>query len=162
MKGVDAMIASVLIILISITAIFIALQYGNPSTQKAKEILLMQEGKNNLITIDDAVRNVVAEGEGSTRAVRLSISGGSYLVDDDSVSFTMESRSQLVGDGVTNVENGINITGSTNIVFMVLDYDGYVINGGQEFGKGQRTVTVRNEGFNQTVQKQMVYISPAP
>jgi hypothetical protein len=65
MKGVDALIASVLIILISITAIFIALQYGRPSTDKAKEILLMQEGKGNLVSIDGAVNDVITEGENS-------------------------------------------------------------------------------------------------
>jgi hypothetical protein len=162
MKGVDSLIASVLIILISITAVFLALQYGKPSTDKAKEILLMQEGKNNLLNIDATVKNVVSEGEGSTRALKIAVSGGSYVIDDDSVSFTMESRAQLLADGITKTEDGINMTGSPSIVYMLLDYDEYALVGGGEFGRGQRTLTVRNDGFNSTTQKQMIYISTSP
>jgi hypothetical protein len=159
MKGVDALIASVLIILISITAIFIALQFGNSSTQRTKEILLMQEGKSTLLSIDGAVKEVVAEGEGSTRALKFVITGGLYVIDDDSVSFSMESRAQIVGDGISKIEDGINITGSANNVYMILNYENFLIRGGGEFGKGQRTVTVRNDGFNATIQKQTIYIS---
>ena len=162
MKGVDTLIASVLIILITVTAIYLALQYGSPSTQKAKEILLMQEGKNNLMSIDNAVNDVIVEGEGSTRALKFTVTGGSYVIDDDSVSFTMESRAQIIGDGISKIEDDINITGSPNIVYMFLNYDDFLIKGGGEFGKGQRTVTVRNEGLNTTTQKQMIYISDIP
>jgi hypothetical protein len=164
MKGVDALIASVLIIIISVTAIGIALQLGNTSTEKAKEILLMQEGKNNLITIDNAVKNVLAEGEGSTRALRLIVSGGSYKIDNitSSVSFSMESRAQIVGEGISKIEDGINITGSTNMIYLELPYNNIQVAGKGEFGKGSRTVTVRNDGYNTTAQKQIIYISSTP
>jgi len=164
MKGVDALIASVLIILISVTAIFIAFQLGNPSTEKAKEILLMQEGKNNLMTIDNAVKNVLAEGEGSTRALRLTISGGYYTIDNitNSVLFSMESRAQIVGDGISKIEDGINITGATRMIYLRLQYSNIQIKGKGEVGRGTHTITVRNDGYNSTSQKQIIYISPTP
>lgn len=164
MKGVDALIASVLIILISVTAIFIALQLGNPSTEKAKEILLMQEGKNNLMTIDNAVKNVLAEGEGSTRALRLTISGGYYTIDNitNSVLFSMESRTQIVGEGISKIEDGINIIGATRMIYLRLQYNNIQIKGKGEVGRGTRTITVRNDGYNSTSQKQIIYISPTP
>jgi hypothetical protein len=84
------------------------------------------------------------------------------VVDDDSVLFIMDSRSQIVGDGVSKVEDGINITGSANIVYMSLSFEEIFVVGGEEFGKGHRTVTVRNEGFNSTTHKQMIYISTKP
>jgi hypothetical protein len=164
MKGVDALIASVLIIAISITAIFIALQLGNPSTERVKEILLMQEGKNNLITIDNSVKNILAEGEGSTRALRLSISGGYYTIDNttNSVLFSMESRAQIVGEGVSKIENGINITGAAGMVHLSLQYNSIQVTGRGEIGRGTRTITIRNDGYNSTSQKQIIYISPTP
>jgi hypothetical protein len=164
MKGVDALIASVLIIIISITAIFIALQLGNPSTEKAKEVLLMQEGKNNLITIDNSIKNVLAEGEGSTRALRLAISGGYYTIDNvtNSILFSMESRAQIVGEGVSKIEDGINITGTTRMVYLSLNYSNIQVAGKGEIGRGTRTITVRNDGYNSTSQKQIIYISPTP
>lgn len=45
MKGIDTIIASVLVILISITAVILVMQSGNPAVQKSKEILLMQRGR---------------------------------------------------------------------------------------------------------------------
>ncbi len=161
MKGIDALIASVLIIAITIAAIAIALQLSNSSTDKMKEIMLMQEGKDNLVTIDNSVKDVLTEGEGSTRALRLTVSGGSYVIDDDSVSFVMETMSQIVGVGVSKVESGVNITGSEGVISLMISYDDLVIAGGGDFGRGQRTVTVRNDGFNATSGKQIVHVSAA-
>jgi len=164
MKGVDALIASVLILIISVTAIFLALQLGTPSTQRAKEILLMQEGKNNLVAIDDAVKNVLTEGEGSVRVLRLSISGGNYKIDNttNSVLFSMESRSQIIAEGVSKTEDGINFTGTAGIIYLKLSYENIQITNEEELGTGHRTLTIRNNGYNDTTQKQMIYISTVP
>lgn len=164
MKGVDALIASVLIIFISVTAIFIALQYGRPSTDKAKEILLMQEGKSNLISIDNAVKNVLSEGEGSARALRITITGGNYVVDNasNSICFTMDSFAQLMGVGISKVEDGINITGYSGLIRLNLTLSEVQLVSGSDFGKGSRTITVRNEGYDPVAERQMIYISPAP
>lgn len=164
MKGVDALIASVLIILISITAIFIALQLGNPSVQKAKEILLMQEGKNNLVSIDNVIKNVLVEGEGSTRVLKFSTSGGSYKIDKttNSITFSMESFGQIIAEGSSKIEDGINFTGKTGMVFLNLSYENIQIIDSDEFGRGHYTLTIRNDGYNVTTQKQMIYISSVP
>lgn len=164
MKGVDAILASVLILLISITAIFMALQLGRPATQKSQDILLMNEGQDNLISIDNAVRDVLTEGEGSVRVLRFSISGGEYEIDNstNSVQFSMESESQIIAEGVSKTENGINFTNSGGTIYLNLTYADVQIIGEGNFGRGYQTLTVRNDGFNETTQKQMVYISLNP
>jgi thiamine pyrophosphokinase len=164
MKGVDALIASVLILIISITAIFLALQLGGPSTQKTEEILLMQEGKNTLVSIDNAVKNVLSEGEGSTRVLRFSVTGGYYKIDNatNSVTFSMESRTQIIAEGVSKIEDGINFTGKGGMVYLNLSYDSIMVTGEGEFGRGYHTLTIRNNGYNSTTQKQMIYISLTP
>jgi len=164
MKGVDVLIASVLILIISITAVFFALQLGGPSTQKTKEILLMQEGKNNLVSMDNAIKNVLSEGEGSTRVLRFSISGGYYKIDNstNSITFSMESTGQIISEGASKIEDGINFTGKTGMIYLNLSYDNIQIVGKDEFGRGYHTLTIRNNGYNITTQKQMVYISLTP
>jgi len=160
-KGVDALIASVLIILISITAIFLALQLGGQSTQKTKEILLMQEGKNMLISIGDAVKSVLNEGEGSTRVLKFSVTDGTYKIDNttNSILFSMDSVGQIIAEGISKTEDGINFTGTPGIIFLNLSYDNIMVTGDAEFGRGYHTLTIRNDGYNETTEKQMIYIS---
>jgi len=164
MKGVDALIATVLILIISITAIFLALQLGGPSTQRTKEILLMQEGKNTLSSIDNSVKAVLTEGEGSTRVLRFSVSGGYYKIDNStsSITFSMESFAQIIAEGTSKIEDGINFTGEAGMVYLNLSYDNIQVTGEAEFGRGYHTLTIRNNGYNTTTQKQMIYISLVP
>jgi hypothetical protein len=164
MRGVDTLIASVLILIISIAAMFLALQLGVPSTQKTKEILLAQEGKNNLVSIDSAVKNVLTEGEGSTRVLKFSISGGYYKIDNltNSILFSMESSSQIIAEGSSKMEDGINFTASIRMIYLNLSYDEIQILGEGDFGRGYHTLTIRNNGYNETTQKQMIYVSLVP
>jgi hypothetical protein len=164
MKGVDTLIATVLILIISITAIFLALQLGGPSTQRTKEILLMQEGKNTLSSIDNSVKAVLTEGEGSTRVLRFSVSGGNYKIDNttSSITFSMDSFAQIIAEGTSKIEDGINFTGEAGMVYLNLSYDNIQVTGEAEFGRGYHTLTIRNNGYNSTTQKQMIYISLVP
>jgi hypothetical protein len=164
MKGVDAVMATVLILIISITAIFLALQLGGSSTQRTKEVLLMQEGKNTLVAIDNAIKNVLTEGEGSVRVLRFSISGGNYKIynSTNSVTFSMDSRAQIIAEGISKIEDGINFTGTAGIIYLNLSYDSIMVVGEGEFGRGYHTLTIRNNGYNVTTQKQMIYISLVP
>ncbi|MEM3609613.1 MAG: hypothetical protein QW076_01745, partial [Candidatus Anstonellales archaeon] len=161
MKGVDTLIASVLILIIFISAVFITLQLSEPSIQKSKEILLMQEGKSNLINIENAVKEVLAEGEGSVRVLKFSTSGGYYKIDNssNSIVFSMDSFSQIIAEGVSKIENNINITSKTGKIYLNLSYENIEIIGWGEFGRGYHSLIIRNNGFNETSQKQMIYIS---
>lgn len=159
MKGIDSIIATVLIIVITITAIGIATQMGGTSTDKAKEILLMQEGKDNLVAIDSRIGDVLAEGEGSTRVLKLTVSGGYYEIAANSIAFSMDSRAQIVGSGVSKIEDGINITGAPGKVYLRLAYSNIEISGSAGFGKGPRSMTIRNSGYNSTTERQIVLVS---
>lgn len=160
MRGVSVIIASTLIIVISVTIVFLALEYGTPAIDRSKEIVLMQEAKDTLVSIDNAVNSVVSEGEGSTRNLRLVVTGGYYMIDtaNDQVIFSMDSPSQIVGDNVTKIENGINITGQPGYVYLFLPF-GFNITGSGEFGRGIYNLVIRNEGYDPINQKQMVNIS---
>jgi hypothetical protein len=158
MKGVSVIIASALIIVISVTAAFLALQYGTPALDRTKEIILMQEAKETLVIIDNAVTSVIEEGQGSTRNLRVTVSNGYYLIDteNEEVVFTMDTFAQIVGENVSKIENGINVTGRPGKVYLYLPFS-FNITGGGEFGRGSYNMIIRNEGYEN--QKQIVSIS---
>lgn len=160
MKGVDALIATVFIIMISIVGIAIVLESSQPSVGRVQEISLMKEGKSVLTQIDNAVREVSQEGEGSTRTLQLSISGGSYFIDgeNDVVIFFMDSTSQIVGEGISQKENNVNVFGGKKSVYMNISYTNINIINEERFGKGYRTLTIRNNGYNtQTKNRRYIY-----
>ena len=160
MKGVSVIIASAVIIVISVTAAFLALQYGTPALDRTKEIVLMQEAKDNLVSIDNAVKSVVEEGQGSTRNLRVGVSDGYYLIDTDNeeIVFTMDTFAQIVADNVSKIEDGINVTGAPGRIYLYLLLD-FNVTGGGEFGRGSYSMIIRNEGYDATAQKQTISIS---
>ena len=165
MKGIDTLIATAVLIIISITAVFLTLNLSKPGTERTQEILLMQEGKNTLSSIDNAVRTVLAEGEGSVRVLKFSITDGNYKINNqtDAVTFSMDTKAQIVSFGVSKEENGINITGGAGIIYLNLSYENFIdVKGDAEFGRGYHSLTIRNDGYNTTTQKQMIYISTIP
>ncbi len=161
MKGVSVIIASAIIIVISISIIFLVLQLGSPATQRTKEILLMQEGKNTLISIDNTIRSVSEEGQGSTRILKISVTDGYYSIDADeeAVIFSMDSFSQIIEIGISKIEDGINMRGEPGKIYLNLTYNNFNITNGGEFGKGLYTLIIRNEGYDEISQKQIVNIS---
>jgi hypothetical protein len=161
MKGVEPIIAAVLIIAISVAGIAIVLEYGRNSVSRLNEMSLYNEAKGVLDQTEDAINSVASEGEGSTRVLRLSISGGEYVVSSasDAITFTMESKSQLVGNGVTKNEDELEITGQRQTVVMKASYPELDIISDYSFGAGHRTIVVRNEGYDQASGKQSISVS---
>ncbi|MFH1473674.1 MAG: hypothetical protein ABIE55_02155 [Candidatus Aenigmatarchaeota archaeon] len=161
MKGVSVIIASAIVIAISITAAYLVLNLGSPGPDRLKEMMLMQEAKDTLKSIDNAVRSVSGEGQGSTRSPRLTVTGGYYTVDADNetVVFVMDSFAQIIGIDVSKTEDNINIRGESGRIYLNLTYVDFNITGGTEFGKGTYTLIVRNEGYDAINQKQIVSIS---
>jgi hypothetical protein len=161
MKGVEPLIAAVLIIAISVAGIAIVLEYGRNSVSKLNEMSLYNEAKGVLDQTEDAINSVVGEGEGSTRVLRLSISGGDYVVSsaNETITFSMESKSQLVGDGVIRFEDEVEIVGQKQAVIMRTLYPELDIVSDYDFGAGYRTIVIRNEGYDEASGKQRISIS---
>jgi hypothetical protein len=164
MKGVEPLIAAVFIIIISIAGIAIVLESSQPSIGRLKEISLLEEAKKILTQVDNAVRSVGEEGEGSTRVLQLSVSDGSYFIDTDkdAVIFYMDSRSQIVGIGVSKTEENINMLGGKNSVFLNVSYSNINITGGGRFGKGYHSIIIRNNGYDFVNEKQLISITLVP
>ena len=161
MKGISVLVGATLIIVITISAIFIALNSGQPAVDRTREILVMQEGKGVLLDFDNAIKSVLSQGNMSARHLQFRIIEGFLVVDEDNdiISFSMESKAQIVGDGVSKIEEGINVTGGTGIIYLNLSYTNVDIINSFELGKGNREVTIRNEGYDQVIEKQIISIT---
>ena len=150
MKGIHPLVATVLVIAISLVAISIAFQVGNPIISRSEEILLFQDAKNNLLTVDTAIKDVVLQGQGAKRNIILSSLGGNYIIDDDSdeIIFKMDSPNQIYSAGLSNITDGINITGSVGEVTMILSYSDVDILDDAAFNSGNWNLILSNEGYN--------------
>lgn len=161
MKGMEPIIAAVILIAVSVAGIAIVMENGRASVSRLSEISLYNEGKDVIGQIDSAIEAVAIEGEGSTRVLGLTITSGDYDLDasSDTISFYMDSQSQLVGDGVVKAEDGIDIIGMKRAVTMKITYSKIDIIGGYEFGAGHRYVVIKNSGYNETLEKQTITVS---
>ena len=159
MRGVEPIIAAVLVIAISVAGISIVLQFSQPSITRLNDISLFNEGKSVLSQIDSSVQSVVQEGEGSTRVLRLIISDGTYRIGNGSVIFYMGGNSNLVGNGISKTEGNINIAGSSDRITVTLQYSSIEIEGNSGFTKGSRNLIIRNNGYDGLSGKQNVTIS---
>ncbi len=161
MKGLEPLIAVIFIIVISIVGILIIVETTQPSVGRLQEINLMEEGKNILTQIDNAVRDVAQQGEGSTRVLSISVTDGTYIIDteNEAITFSMRSIAQIIGVGISRIEENINMFGEPNKVILNLTYTNVNVTGGGNFGKGYHKIIIRNNGYDFVNQKQIISIS---
>ncbi|MEM5854323.1 MAG: hypothetical protein QW228_08210, partial [Candidatus Aenigmatarchaeota archaeon] len=86
-KGISPLIGIVMMILISVTAIYLGLAIIRPTVEKAYEQALINEADQNLKLLDNVIREVASEGVGSLRTVILKVSDGSYKLINTSGNF---------------------------------------------------------------------------
>jgi FlaG/FlaF family flagellin (archaellin) len=163
MKGVEPIIAVVLIIAISIAGVVFVFNYTRPSVSKMSDINVFNQAKSVLKQIDSNLVNVLEEGEGSTRVLHLSIGGGNYLIDgvSDSLNFSMESSSDLVGEGVSSTDGNLDIRGEKNKVFIIRVYTTVNITSDGSFSAGNHNIVIRNDGYDDLNGEQMISVGIA-
>jgi len=87
-KGVSPIISVVLLILITVSAIYLVLFVAKPTIDRAYETAATNEAENNLELLDNLIREVASEGTGSYRSVVLKVSDGDYRTVNTSGNFT--------------------------------------------------------------------------
>jgi len=87
-KGVSPIISFVLLVLISISAIYLVLYVAKPTIDRAYESAAMNEAGQNMQLLDNAIREVASEGTGGLRKIVMKVSDGNYRVVNTSGNFT--------------------------------------------------------------------------
>lgn len=106
-KGVSQMISTVLIVLITFVGIGLVVMIATPTINRAKESATLNEGMQNMRVLDNAVREVASEGAGSLRSVQISITDGTYRIQNktNTIEFTLNMKSGIVEPG-SFIQNG--------------------------------------------------------
>jgi hypothetical protein len=87
-KGVSTIISFVLLLLISVIAVYLALNVVKPTVERVFESAAMNEAELNIQILDNLIREVASEGTGSLRSVVLKVSDGEYRIINTSGNFT--------------------------------------------------------------------------
>jgi len=87
-KGVSPIISMILLVLVSISAVYLVLFVAKPTIDRAYESADMNEAEKNLELLDNLIREVASEGTGSHRSVVLKVSDGDYRTVNMSGNFT--------------------------------------------------------------------------
>ena len=161
MKGIEPIIAAVLVIMISVVGIVIVLESSQVSVERMSEISVFNEAKDLMRILDNAINSVSQEDEGSTRIVEIAISDGNYFVDaeNDIIFFSMDSRAQIVGVDVSSTEGNLVIRGEDRKVLVELSYPSIDISNDERFGRGYHTLVIRNAGYDVLEEKQKINIT---
>jgi|GEM_PF-6756978 hypothetical protein len=87
-KGISTLISFVLLLLISIVAIYLVLNIIKPTVEMVFESAAMNEADQNMQLLDNLIREVASEGTGSLRSVLIKVSDGDYRLLNTSGNFT--------------------------------------------------------------------------
>lgn len=160
MKGISVMIGAVLIIIISIAVIGVIIQASSPGIERSQEILTYQNAKSNIIKIDNSIKSVSYQGQGASIEISLTSTEGRYFIDDnDLIYFLMDTKSQIVGSGVSKIEDELNVTGSTGSIRIEKSYTNVDFKEDLDFSATSRTkLIVVNNGYEETANKQIISI----
>ncbi len=161
MKGLSPLLGMILVMIISVSVVVTVLDVGLPAIDRAREIMLFGEAKENMVLLNNKIEEISLQGEGSSSRLNLIINGGQYDIDpvSDEISVTLESKHKIVGVDVSYTEDGIDIQGEEDKVVLIRKYENVDITDGGAFVKGNQIINIKNEGFDDTLDKQIIKIT---
>jgi uncharacterized protein YoxC len=112
MKAVSAIIATIIIVLITVVGIALVLMVVTPTLNKAKESAVINEAMQNMKVLDNTVRQVASEGSGSLRSVQIRVTDGEYKVQNktNTIEFTLSMVSGIIEPGTFVQEGNLFLT----------------------------------------------------
>lgn len=125
MKGISQLISTVILFLITTTAIGIALLIGTPVIDKAKEAAIFNEAIQNVKVLDNIIREVSSEGKGSFRTLQMKVTGGEYKVNvkTNTIEFSQTIKSGILESGTFSKEGNVFIAAGTSAKASTYDLD---------------------------------------
>jgi len=159
MKGVDPLIAFVLVVAITLAAIATIMSFGVPAISKYQEDAVFNEAKKMMTTIETNIRYIAFAGEGAQRTTRIEITDGTYFFNssDNTVTFKMET--DLFGSDYNITEENLNIFSENELLKIQFYLDNIDITEDIELAKGPNRILIKNIGWNDSLQKQQVEIT---
>lgn len=97
-KGIEPLLAGALYIGIAIAAVTAVISIGMPAIEKMTDVAAIDQAKDALTNMDRIIRQVAAEGFGSTRIVPLEIRKGDVVVNpaQDIMYYELETLAEVI------------------------------------------------------------------
>ncbi len=153
-KAVHTVISAILIFAIIAVTVFATYFWGVPRIDKTKDIAYIESMKANMRSVDNAIRTVSHEGNGSKRIILIHITKGRFLTSDlnDTIVYEIETPAKVVEPGIDVYEGRLLITAemsprSQYLTRLTLNYTDIDIRGGNySVGKGYYNISIENLG----------------
>lgn len=156
-KALSPYVSAALVILVGIVATSLAVKVLTPAFNRARDSAVMNEAIHNLELIDEVIREITSEGEGSKRTIYLKVTEGTYRVDSnsDSINFTYRMREGL---NVYGQRGRIRITRSGDQLKLFVEYTNLDLQGNDRFTRGVNPVVILHNGTNPLTNYPLIYV----
>lgn len=123
MKGISAIISTIIIVLITFTTITLVVMVATPTLDKAKESALINEAMQNMKVLDNTIRQVASEGSGSLRSVQIKVTDGTYRVQNktNTIEFSYNMKSGIIEPGTFFQDGNLFLT--SGVTAKASEYD---------------------------------------
>ncbi len=118
-------ISAVLYILIAVAIMVLVLQAGIPIIKGLQEKASFTRAKDTMLSIDQQIKDVASEGQGSQRVVPLDVSDGKISVENNALRWKIESDTKLL-EPRTKLQQG-NLVISSDVDVSAAQIDNYYI-----------------------------------
>lgn len=117
MKGVSEIATAAILVGVTVVTTGVVLEVSGPAIEEMQDGAAIERSVSFMNFVDDNIRSVASEGEGSTRTVSVDFDRGEFNVDseDDSFSYGLETSSDVVSPQ-TQVERGAVSLSSNAVV----------------------------------------------
>lgn len=148
-KGISVLISYVLIVAIVISGIGLVLSVGTPVLEQSKDTAAIEQARENLIEIDSTIRSIASQGADSSTGFQYSYQRGGYGIypGDDTINYSIETDSEIVGTGATVQFGNLWLTGRNGSIELKINYTDIDLQGQvQTAGPGLYSLDITNTG----------------
>lgn len=114
-----------LYILIAAIAVVLILDAGVPLLQEMRDKSTFAKTRDTMLSLDQHIKDVASEGEGSQRVIPLEVRDGYFRVENNMIEWELESEARLL-EPRSKLDYG-NLIISSNIDVDSYDYGGYYL-----------------------------------
>ncbi|MCC7571769.1 MAG: hypothetical protein KO464_00070 [Candidatus Methanofastidiosum sp.] len=147
-KAQVEVITVMLILAITVAAVFAAYQFAAPQIERSRDISRINSMQNALLELDTKIREVRFEGEGAQRYIDINFDKGNIVADqnDDTIWFYMAAP----GVEIAPQQMGMDTYFSGRTINIKLQYGGEIdiISRFEVLNFGQYRIYIKNEGAN--------------
>ncbi|MFB6166994.1 MAG: hypothetical protein ABEJ62_01900 [Candidatus Nanohaloarchaea archaeon] len=116
-KGVSEVATAALYVGVTVTAISVALTTGLPALENMQEAASIRKAQSFMQELDSNVQEVVSEGEGSTRTIRVNFDRGRLYFDNetDSLVYELQTDARVISPQATRRTGNVILSSNADV-----------------------------------------------